>query len=220
MVKKKKSKGEEKIEKTSVHGTIDSTVIVNNSTTNNDDDDEDDEDEEFEYADMEKREHKNDNNTDDNEYKKGPIKDDQLKTYIEVLNKLCIEDRIEQFVKVFIPPDCSEDDCKYFTESLRDSKTARWEQMKREIEILQKEKYIGILGSQRNGPCEFRFVMPDNNNNNNHQQRHDDDDDGVGKGLGNNNNSAAQAQGKKKSSLQIVREVVFVKTQGRWHAEG
>ena len=42
-------------------------------------------------------------------YESGPISNAQLKLYIDVLHKVCQEDKIEQFVKL-APPDLEEDD--------------------------------------------------------------------------------------------------------------
>jgi len=167
---------------------------------------EEDDDEEFMFSDMEKLATREEEKV----YKQGPISNAQLKLYIDVLDKLCKEDKIEQFVKVFAPPDLEEEDRVYFIESLKGNveECGRWERMKREIAILQQGKYRGVSGNQERGPVEFRFdMMVDDNDdetslNNNSKKKN--------RGISNNNNN----------SIHIMREVVFRKTNNVWHADG
>lgn len=168
---------------------------------------EEDDDEEFMFSDMEKLATREEEKV----YKQGPISNAQLKLYIDVLDKLCKEDKIEQFVKVFAPPDLEEEDRVYFIESLKGNveECGRWERMKREIAILQQGKYRGVSGNQERGPVEFRFdMMVDDNDdetslNNNSKKKN--------RGISNNNNN---------NSIHIMREVVFRKTNNVWHADG
>ena len=169
---------------------------------------EEEEDEEFMFSDMEKLATREEEKV----YKQGPISNAQLKLYIDVLDKLCKEDKIEQFVKVFAPPDLEEEDRVYFIESLKGNveECGRWERMKREIAILQQGKYRGVSGNQERGPVEFRFdMMVDDNDddetslNNNSKKKN--------RGISNNNNN---------NSIHIMREVVFRKTNNVWHADG
>jgi len=167
---------------------------------------EEDDDEEFMFSDMEKLATREEEKV----YKQGPISNAQLKLYIDVLDKLCKEDKIEQFVKVFAPPDLEEEDRVYFIESLKGNveECGRWERMKREIAILQQGKYRGVSGNQERGPVEFRFDM-----------MVDDNDDETSL---NNNNSKMKNRGISNSnnSIHIMREVVFRKTNNVWHADG
>ena len=162
--------------------------------------------EEFMFSDMEKLATREEEKV----YKRGPISNAQLKLYIDVLDKLCKEDKIEQFVKVFAPPDLEEEDRVYFIESLKGNveECGRWERMKREIAILQQGKYRGVSGNQERGPVEFRFDM-----------MVDDNDDETSL---NNNNSKMKNRGISNSnnSIHIMREVVFRKTNNVWHADG
>jgi len=72
--------------------------------------DEEEEEEEFMFSDVEKFATREEEKV----YKRGPISNAQLKLYIDVLDKLCKEDKIEQFVKVFARPDLEEEDRVYF----------------------------------------------------------------------------------------------------------
>jgi len=168
--------------------------------------DEEEEEEEFMFSDVEKFATREEEKV----YKRGPISNAQLKLYIDVLDKLCKEDKIEQFVKVFAPPDLEEEDRVYFIESLKGNveECGRWERMKREIAILQQGKYRGVSGNQERGPVEFRFDM-----------MVDDNDDETSL---NNNNSKMKDRGISNSnnSIHIMREVVFRKTNNVWHADG
>ena len=168
--------------------------------------DEEEEEEEFMFSDVEKFATREEEKV----YKRGPISNAQLKLYIDVLDKLCKEDKIEQFVKVFAPPDLEEEDRVYFIESLKGNveECGRWERMKREIAILQQGKYRGVSGNQERGPVEFRFDM-----------MVDDNDDETSL---NNNNSKMKNRGISNSnnSIHIMREVVFRKTNNVWHADG
>jgi hypothetical protein len=165
--------------------------------------------EEFVFSDMEKFATREEEKV----YKQGPISNAQLKLYIDVLDKLCKEDKIEQFVKVFAPPDLEEEDRVYFIESLKGNveECGRWERMKREIAILQQGKYRGVSGNQERGPVEFRFDM-----------MVDDNDDETSLNNNNNNNSKKKNRGISNSnnSIHIMREVVFRKTNNVWHADG
>ena len=169
-------------------------------------DEEEEEEEEFMFSDVEKFATREEEKV----YKRGPISNAQLKLYIDVLDKLCKEDKIEQFVKVFAPPDLEEEDRVYFIESLKGNveECGRWERMKREIAILQQGKYRGVSGNQERGPVEFRFDM-----------MVDDNDDETSL---NNNNSKMKNRGISNSnnSIHIMREVVFRKTNNVWHADG
>ena len=168
------------------------------------DDDDDDDDDDFMYSEMEKKALE----TEEEEWKTSSYKIEnmQLKLYVDVLDKLCKEDKIEQFVKVFAPPDLEEEDRVYFMESLKGTMEngERWERMKREIEILQTGKYRGISGDQERGPVEFRFDMMVD------EDKEEDRED--------NNNSKMKK--KNRNSIHIMREVVFRKTNNVWHAEG
>ena len=170
---------------------------------NEDDIDENDDDDDFMYSEMEKKALE----TEEEEWKTSSYKIEnmQLKLYVDVLDKLCKEDKIEQFVKVFAPPDLEEEDRVYFMESLKGTMEngERWERMKREIEILQTGKYRGISGDQERGPVEFRFDMMVD------EDKEEED---------NNNNSKKKK--KNRNSIHIMREVVFRKTNNVWHAEG
>ena len=169
----------------------------------NNEDDIDENDDDFMYSDMEKKALK----TGEEAWKTSShkIENMQLKLYVDVLDKLCKEDKIEQFVKVFAPPDLEEEDRVYFMESLKGTMEngERWERMKREIEILQTGKYRGISGDQERGPVEFRFDMMVD------EDKEEED---------NNNNSKKKK--KNRNSIHIMREVVFRKTNNVWHAEG
>ena len=172
---------------------------------NEDDIDENDDDDDFMYSEMEKKalETEEEEEWKTSSYK---IENMQLKLYVDVLDKLCKEDKIEQFVKVFAPPDLEEEDRVYFMESLKGTMEngERWKRMKREIEILQTGKYRGISGDQERGPVEFRFDMMVD------EDREEDRED--------NNNSKMKK--KNRNSIHIMREVVFRKTNNVWHAEG
>ena len=169
----------------------------------NNEDDIDENDDDFMYSDMEKKALK----TEEEAWKTSShkIENMQLKLYVDVLDKLCKEDKIEQFVKVFAPPDLEEEDRVYFMESLKGTMEngERWKRMKREIEILQTGKYRGISGDQERGPVEFRFDMMVD------EDKEEED---------NNNNSKKKK--KNRNSIHIMREVVFRKTNNVWHAEG
>ena len=170
----------------------------------NNEDDIDENDDDFMYSDMEKKALK----TEEEAWKTSShkIENMQLKLYVDVLDKLCKEDKIEQFVKVFAPPDLEEEDRVYFMESLKGTMKngERWKRMKREIEILQTGKYRGISGDQERGPVEFRFDMMVD------EDKEEDRED--------NNNSKMKK--KNRNSIHIMREVVFRKTNNVWHAEG
>ena len=170
----------------------------------NNEDDIDENDDDFMYSDMEKKALK----TEEEAWKTSShkIENMQLKLYVDVLDKLCKEDKIEQFVKVFAPPDLEEEDRVYFMESLKGTMEngERWKRMKREIEILQTGKYRGISGDQERGPVEFRFDMMVD------EDKEEDRED--------NNNSKMKK--KNRNSIHIMREVVFRKTNNVWHAEG
>ena len=171
---------------------------------NNEDDIDENDDDDFMYSEMEKKALE----TEEEEWKTSSYKIEnmQLKLYVDVLDKLCKEDKIEQFVKVFAPPDLEEEDRVYFMESLKGTMEngERWKRMKREIEILQTGKYRGISGDQERGPVEFRFDMMVD------EDREEDRED--------NNNSKMKK--KNRNSIHIMREVVFRKTNNVWHAEG
>ena len=170
----------------------------------NNEDDIDENDDDFMYSEMEKKALE----TEEEEWKTSShkIENMQLKLYVDVLDKLCKEDKIEQFVKVFAPPDLEEEDRVYFMESLKGTMEngERWKRMKREIEILQTGKYRGISGDQERGPVEFRFDMMVD------EDKEEDRED--------NNNSKMKK--KNRNSIHIMREVVFRKTNNVWHAEG
>ena len=172
---------------------------------NNEDDIDENDDDDFMYSEMEKKalETEEEEEWKTSSYK---IENMQLKLYVDVLDKLCKEDKIEQFVKVFAPPDLEEEDRVYFMESLKGTMEngERWKRMKREIEILQTGKYRGISGDQERGPVEFRFDMMVD------EDREEDRED--------NNNSKMKK--KNRNSIHIMREVVFRKTNNVWHAEG
>ena len=171
---------------------------------NNEDDIDENDDDDFMYSEMEKKalETEEEEEWKTSSYK---IENMQLKLYVDVLDKLCKEDKIEQFVKVFAPPDLEEEDRVYFMESLKGTMEngERWKRMKREIEILQTGKYRGISGDQERGPVEFRFDMMVD------EDKEEED---------NNNNSKKKK--KNRNSIHIMREVVFRKTNNVWHAEG
>lgn len=171
---------------------------------NNEDDIDENDDDDFMYSEMEKKALE----TEEEEWKTSShkIENMQLKLYVDVLDKLCKEDKIEQFVKVFAPPDLEEEDRVYFMESLKGTMEngERWKRMKREIEILQTGKYRGISGDQERGPVEFRFDMMVD------EDKEEDRED--------NNNSKMKK--KNRNSIHIMREVVFRKTNNVWHAEG
>jgi len=170
---------------------------------NEDDFDENDDDDDFMYSELEKKALE----TEEEEWKTSShkIENMQLKLYVDVLDKLSKEDKIEQFVKVFAPPDLEEEDRVYFMESLKGTMEngERWKRMKREIEILKTGKYRGISGDQERGPVEFRFDMMVD------EDKEEED---------NNNNSKKKK--KNRNSIHIMREVVFRKTNNVWHAEG
>ena len=156
------------------------------------------------YSEMEKKALE----TEEEEWKTSShkIENMQLKLYVDVLDKLCKEDKIEQFVKVFAPPDLEEEDRVYFMESLKGTMEngERWKRMKREIEILKTGKYRGISGDQERGPVEFRFDMMVD------EDKEEED----------NNNNSKKKKKKNRNSIHIMREVVFRKTNNVWHAEG
>ena len=80
------------------------------------------------------------------------IENMQLKLYVDVLDKLCKEDKIEQFVKVFAPPDLEEEDRVYFMESLKGTMEngERWKRMKRErLRFYRREISRDIRGSRK-----------------------------------------------------------------------
>jgi hypothetical protein len=170
---------------------------------------EEEEDEEFMFSDMEKLATREEEKV----YKQGPISNAQLKLYIDVLDKLCKEDKIEQFVKVFAPPDLEEEDRVYFIESLKGNveECGRWERMKREIAILQQGKYRGVSGNQERGPVEFRFDMMVDDNDDDETSLNNNSKKKKNRGISNNNNN---------NSIHIMREVVFRKTNNVWHADG
>lgn len=165
---------------------------------NEDDIDENDDDDDFMYSEMEKKALE----TEEEEWKTSShkIENMQLKLYVDVLDKLCKEDKIEQFVKVFAPPDLEEEDRVYFMESLKGTMEngERWKRMKREIEILQTGKYRGISGDQERGPVEFRFDMM----------------------VDGNSTKKKSSDSGSNNKIHIMREVVFTKTNNVWHAEG
>jgi len=206
MVKKKEEETEDGTKKTKVVNAALKTRDHLSSFGEKAAAEEEDDDEEFMFSDMEKLATREEEKV----YKQGPISNAQLKLYIDVLDKLCKEDKIEQFVKVFAPPDLEEEDRVYFIESLKGNveECGRWERMKREIAILQQGKYRGVSGNQERGPVEFRFdMMVDDNDdetslNNNSKKKN--------RGISNNNNN----------SIHIMREVVFRKTNNVWHADG
>lgn len=171
---------------------------------NEDDFDENDDDDDFMYSELEKKALE----TEEEEWKTSShkIENMQLKLYVDVLDKLCKEDKIEQFVKVFAPPDLEEEDRVYFMESLKGTMEngERWKRMKREIEILKTGKYRGISGDQERGPVEFRFDMMVD------EDKEEED----------NNNNSKKKKKKNRNSIHIMREVVFRKTNNVWHAEG
>jgi len=207
MVKKKEEETEDGTKKTKVVNAALKTRDHLSSFGEKAAAEEEDDDEEFMFSDMEKLATREEEKV----YKQGPISNAQLKLYIDVLDKLCKEDKIEQFVKVFAPPDLEEEDRVYFIESLKGNveECGRWERMKREIAILQQGKYRGgVSGNQERGPVEFRFDM-----------MVDDNDDETSL---NNNNSKMKNRGISNSnnSIHIMREVVFRKTNNVWHADG
>ena len=171
---------------------------------NEDDFDENDDDDDFMYSELEKKALE----TEEEEWKTSShkIENMQLKLYVDVLDKLCKEDKIEQFVKVFASPDLEEEDRVYFMESLKGTMEngERWKRMKREIEILKTGKYRGISGDQERGPVEFRFDMMVD------EDKEEED----------NNNNSKKKKKKNRNSIHIMREVVFRKTNNVWHAEG
>ena len=180
------------------------SLEMKNNEDDIDENDEDDDDDDFMYSEMEKKALE----TEEEEWKTSSYKIEnmQLKLYVDVLDKLCKEDKIEQFVKVFAPPDLEEEDRVYFMESLKGTMEngERWKRMKREIEILQTGKYRGISGDQERGPVEFRFDMMVD------EDKEDRED----------NNNGKKKKKKNRNSIHIMREVVFRKTNNVWHAEG
>ena len=169
---------------------------------NEDDFDENDDDDDFMYSELEKKALE----TEEEEWKTSShkIENMQLKLYVDVLDKLSKEDKIEQFVKVFAPPDLEEEDRVYFMESLKGTMEngERWKRMKREIEILKTGKYRGISGDQERGPVEFRFDMMVD------EDKEEEED------------YSSKKKKKNRNSIHIMREVVFRKTNNVWHAEG
>ena len=203
MIKKRKEEEDDK--KALALKTRDNMLLEmkNNEDDIDENDDDDDDDDDFMYSEMEKKALE----TEEEEWKTTyKIENMQLKLYVDVLDKLCKEDKIEQFVKVFAPPDLEEEDRVYFMESLKGTMEngERWKRMKREIEILQTGKYRGISGDQERGPVEFRFDMMVD------EDKEEDRED--------NNNSKMKK--KNRNSIHIMREVVFRKTNNVWHAEG
>ena len=168
----------------------------------NEDDFDENDDDDFMYSEMEKKAL----TEEEEEWKTThKIENMQLKLYVDVLDKLCKEDKIEQFVKVFAPPDLEEEDRAYFIESLKGTMEngERWRRMKREIEILKTGKYRGISGDQERGPVEFRFDMMVD------EDKEEDRED-----------NSSKKKKKNRNSIHIMREVVFRKTNNVWHAEG
>lgn len=168
----------------------------------NEDDFDENDDDDFMYSEMEKKAL----TEEEEEWKTThKIENMQLKLYVDVLDKLCKEDKIEQFVKVFAPPDLEEEDRAYFIESLKGTMEngERWRRMKREIEILKTGKYRGVSGDQERGPVEFRFDMMVD------EDKEEDRED-----------NSSKKKKKNRNSIHIMREVVFRKTNNVWHAEG
>ncbi len=201
MVKKKKEEEEEeakkkKKKKSALGGTRD-YLVATKPKDNTNEEEEEEEEEEFVYSNLEKMATREEGKT---LYESGPISNAQLKLYIDVLHKVCQEDKIEQFVKLFAPPDLEEDDRVYFLESLRGTidDQERWNTMKREIEILKEGKYRGISGDQTRGPVEFRFDMM----------------------VDGNSTKKKSSDSGSNNKIHIMREVVFTKTNNVWHAEG
>ena len=208
MVKKKEEETEDGTKKTKVVNAALKTRDHLSSFGEKAAAEEEDDDEEFMFSDMEKLATREEEKV----YKQGPISNAQLKLYIDVLDKLCKEDKIEQFVKVFAPPDLEEEDRVYFIESLKGNveECGRWERMKREIAILQQGKYRGVSGNQERGPVEFRFDMMVDDNDDDETSLNNNSKKKKNRGISNNNNN----------SIHIMREVVFRKTNNVWHADG
>ena len=100
MVKKKKEEEEEeakkkKKKKSAMGGTRD-YLVATKPKDNTNEEEEEEEEEEFVYSNLEKMATREEGKT---LYESGPISNAQLKLYIDVLHKVCQEDKIEQFVK-------------------------------------------------------------------------------------------------------------------------
>ena len=204
MVKKREEEEEDENKTSKANLALKTRDTMSLEMKNNEDDiDENDDDDDFMYSEMEKKALTEEEEWKTSSYK---IENMQLKLYVDVLDKLCKEDKIEQFVKVFAPPDLEEEDRVYFMESLKGTMEngERWKRMKREIEILQTGKYRGISGDQERGPVEFRFDMMVD------EDKEDRED----------NNNGKKKKKKNRNSIHIMREVVFRKTNNVWHAEG
>ena len=203
MVKKREEEEEDENKTSKANLALKTRDTMSLEMKNNEDDiDENDDDDDFMYSEMEKKAL----TEEEEEWKTThKIENMQLKLYVDVLDKLCKEDKIEQFVKVFAPPDLEEEDRAYFIESLKGTMEngERWRRMKREIEILKTGKYRGISGDQERGPVEFRFDMMVD------EDKEEDRED-----------NSSKKKKKNRNSIHIMREVVFRKTNNVWHAEG
>ena len=203
MVKKREEEEEDENKTSKANLALKTRDTMSLEMKNNEDDiDENDDDDDFMYSEMEKKALTEEEEWKTSSYK---IENMQLKLYVDVLDKLCKEDKIEQFVKVFAPPDLEEEDRVYFMESLKGTMEngERWRRMKREIEILKTGKYRGISGDQERGPVEFRFDMMVD------EDKEEDRED-----------NSSKKKKKNRNSIHIMREVVFRKTNNMWHAEG
>jgi len=203
MVKKREEEEEDENKTSKANLALKTRDTMSLEMKNNEDGiDENDDDDDFMYSEMEKKALTEEEEWKTSSYK---IENMQLKLYVDVLDKLCKEDKIEQFVKVFAPPDLEEEDRAYFIESLKGTMEngERWRRMKREIEILKTGKYRGISGDQERGPVEFRFYMMVD------EDKEEDRED-----------NSSKKKKKNRNSIHIMREVVFRKTNNVWHAEG